>query len=67
MQVQVPYTALTYTFFRSGTELRYCHATGIFEEHAREQATYKVDGIRYVLTDDCEAFPACVDGDELDF
>ncbi len=69
MQVKVPYTAIEFQFFKSGVELRYCAATGLFEEHDRETVTINSLGIRYELVDE----PALAfefgefDDDELEY
>ena len=46
-QVSVPYTAIEYRYFQSGITLRYCAATGLFEEHANELCTIHSLGLRH--------------------
>lgn len=58
MQVQVPYTAIEYRYFKSGTTLRYCAATGLFEEHDNEVCTIHNAGLRY--SQELEPSPAVI-------
>lgn len=49
MQVAVPYTAIEFHFWKSGVDLRYCAATGLYEEHDREVVTIVNLGLRRVF------------------
>ncbi|KQB54788.1 hypothetical protein AQS70_20600 [Pseudomonas endophytica] len=64
MQVQVPYTAIEFHYFKSGVSLRYCAEMGVYEEHDNFVITVRPLGQLFTLIDEPAVGPGF---DEDDF